>query len=68
MTQREPTYKELADFAKWAQQVQKNAIAIMRKNNLKIDDLNDPMQKLAFTFYSDLCEIAHKAEHLFKDD
>lgn len=35
---------------------------IMRKHNLKIDDLADPMQKLAFTFYTELCESAHEAQ------
>jgi hypothetical protein len=35
---------------------------IMRKHDLSIDDLDDPMQKLAFTFYTDLCEVGDAAE------
>ena len=38
--------------------------AIMRREGLKLDDLNDPMQKLAFTFYTELCERASKADEL----
>ena len=36
--------------------------AIMRQEGLKIDNFDNPMQKLAFTFYSVLCELANKAE------
>jgi hypothetical protein len=32
-----------------------------------IDNLRDPMQKLAFTFYTNLVEIAKKSEQLFED-
>ena len=39
----------------------------MRQHNLVIDNLNDPMQKLAFTFYTDLCEIDSKVRHLFQE-
>lgn len=34
---------------------------IMRQHNLKIDNLDDPMQKLAFTFYSKIVAIAEHA-------
>jgi len=63
-----PTYEELRDFAIWAQTRQKLALRIMEWNELKIADLNDPMQKLAFTFYTDLCEIASKVDALFEED
>jgi hypothetical protein len=39
---------------------------LMRQNGLKIDDLDDPMQKLAFTFYSMLVEAAHRAETIIE--
>ena len=39
---------------------------LMRQNDLKIDDLDDPMQKLAFTFYSMLVEAAHRAETIIE--
>jgi len=40
----------------------------MQENNFVIDNLKDPMQKLAFSFYSDLCEIEMKARHLLEDE
>jgi hypothetical protein len=64
---RVPTYEELTEFAKWTQKFQLHAIEVMRGNKLKIDDLNDPMQKLAFSFYTDLCEIENRARQLFED-
>ena len=36
--------------------------AIMQENGLALDDLDDPMQKLAFTFYSELVGAASTAE------
>ncbi len=41
---------------------QPEAIGIMRQNDYKFDNLDDLWQKLAFTFYSTLCEVADKAE------
>ena len=38
------------------------AAAIMRENNLKIDNHDDPYQKLAFTFYTMLAELAGEAD------
>ena len=40
---------------------------IMRKNNLKIDNLDDSMQKLAFTFYTRIVSLSSKAEHILED-
>ena len=37
-------------------------ITLMRKNNIKIDNLDDPMQKLAFTFFTEIGELSRKAE------
>jgi hypothetical protein len=65
---RRPTYKELARFAKWTQMFQPDALRIMRENHLVLDNLNDPMQKLAFTFYTNLVEIAQKSEGLFEGE
>jgi len=39
---------------------------IMRKNKLAIDDLDDPMQKLAFTFYSMMVGSAAEAERVLE--
>jgi len=63
-----PTYEELLAFTKWAQTLQPEALRIMQENNFVIDNLKDPMQKLAFSFYSDLCEIEMKARHLLEDE
>jgi hypothetical protein len=60
-----PTYQELAQFAKWVQHFQPDALRIMHENNLVLDDLDKPMQKLAFTFYTDLVEIMVMSERLF---
>ena len=40
------------------------AAAIMRENDIKIDDHDDPYQKLAFTFYTMLVELAYDAERV----
>jgi hypothetical protein len=66
VTKQNPTYEELVDFARWTQTFWKNGIEIMRKNGLVIKS-DEPMEKLAFTFYSDLCEIDVKASHLFEE-
>lgn len=62
-----PPYEELAKFAYWSQQFQTDALRIMRENGLVLDNLHDPMQKLAFTFYTDLCEIEQKSRQMFED-
>lgn len=39
---------------------------IMKDNGLAIDDLGDPMQKLAFTFYTELVQQAELARRLLE--
>lgn len=63
-----PTYEELVEFARYAQSLQPMAVEIMRKHGLKIDDLSDPMQKLAFTFYTDLCDIENRVRQMFEEN
>lgn len=41
---------------------------IMRKNNIVIDNHGDPMQKLAFTFYSRIVSLAKKARELIEEE
>jgi hypothetical protein len=67
LRKRKPTYKELAEFARWSQKFWREGLDIQRKHNIVIDNLDDPMQKLAFTYYMNLCEIAKKSEQLFED-
>ena len=43
-----------------------NTIQIMRQEGLKIEDIKDPMQKLAFTIHSEACEVAGQAENLLE--
>lgn len=62
----EPSYDELVKFALWAQERQGIALRIMQEHGFVLDNLKEPMQKLAFTFYTDLCEIEMKARHLFE--
>lgn len=44
-----------------------NIQVIMRNHGLAFTDLDDPMQKLAFTIYTDLVELALKAENLLEE-
>lgn len=62
-----PSYEDLARFAQWSQQFQTDALRMMRENGVVLDNLNDPMQKLAFTFYTNLCEIEQKSRQMFED-
>lgn len=39
-----------------------NCRRIMAEQGLIIDDLNDPIKKLAFTFYSEIVELANLAQ------
>jgi len=59
-----PPYQALVDHIRWTQNLWRHGIEIMRKNNLVIAS-DTPMEKLAFTFYMDLCEIDSRALHLF---
>jgi hypothetical protein len=54
-------HEKLVAMVKGAPQ---EAQAIMRRHGLKIESFEDPMQKLAFTFYTMLVEHAHAAEAL----
>ena len=58
---------ELIEFTRWVQQKQPEALAIMEKQGIVIDNLDDKMQKFAFTLYTDLCEIESRARHMFDD-
>lgn len=65
---KEPTKEELIDFANFAQKFQPRALEICRKHGFIFDNLDDQWQKLAFTFYSDICEINLEARRLFDDE
>jgi len=58
--------QDFIDHIRWTQNLWRHGIEIMRKNNLVIAS-DTPMEKLAFTFYSDLCEIDSRAQHLFAE-
>ena len=64
ITTQNPPYQDLIDHIRWTQNLWRHGIEIMRKNNLVVAS-DTPMEKLAFTFYSDLCEIDSRALHLF---
>jgi hypothetical protein len=55
------------DFTKAASLKHNEMVDLMRRNNLKIDDLEDPMQKLAFTFFTEIGEMSHKAEVIIRE-
>lgn len=63
-----PTHGELLDFAKWAQTIQPRALAYIQKEGFVFDNLDDPWQKLAFSLYTDLCEIESRARHLLEEE
>lgn len=42
-------------------------VDLMRRNHLKIENMNDPMQKLAFTFFSEIGELSHKADVMLEE-
>jgi len=61
----EPTREDLITFARWTQKFWREGQEIQRKHGIVIDDLDDPMQKLVFTYYMNLCEIDREVLHLF---
>jgi len=63
-----PTYEELESFARWAQSRQRNALRIMQENGIQIGDLSNPMQKLAFTFYTEFVDIESRVRDMFGEE
>lgn len=63
-----PAKEDLIKYAQWVQTLQPAAVEIMLREKMGFTDLTDPWQKLAFTFYSDLCEAHYKAEQLFGEE
>ena len=60
---------ELIAVARQAADKQAEAVAIMRKNGFKFEtrlDLSEGFEKLAFTFYTMLCEIDDRLRTLLK--
>lgn len=51
-------HQQLIDLGKDIERRQQDAIAIMRKHDIVIDNLDDKMQKYAFSLYSDLVDLA----------
>jgi len=47
---------------------QERCIKILEKEGFLFDNLNDKWQKLAFTFYSDICELSGKAKALVRKE
>jgi hypothetical protein len=61
----EPAREDLITFARWTQKFWREGQEIQRKHGIVIDDLDDPMQKLAFTYYTNLSEIDLCVSQLF---
>ena len=53
ITTQNPSYQDLVDHIRWTQNLWRHGIEIMQKNNLVIAS-DTPMEKLAFTFYSEV--------------
>lgn len=58
---------ELLSLVEKAHALQPKALRIMEENGLKIEDFNDPMQKLAFTFYSMMAGINYDIECYYEN-
>jgi hypothetical protein len=58
--------QELLEALQRAGSKQAEAVQIMKENNFKISNFNDPCQKMVFTFYTYLVEIAAESEDLIK--
>ncbi len=73
MRERTPTYDELFELAKWVQTFQPKALEIWRNHGFvytseKSEEIPEVLwAKLAFTHYTDLCEIESRARRLFED-
>jgi len=60
--------REMIEFIKYARDLQTTANAIMKRDGYQMDNLSDPWQKLAFTLYSDLCELNLMARQVLGED
>lgn len=65
---RKPTYKELYDFAIFTQVFQPHALEIIKREGFIFDGSGGKWEKLAFSFYTDLCNIDSRATQLFKEE
>jgi hypothetical protein len=59
--------KELFGLVKEAIAFPEEVRDIMRRNNIKLDDLKNIYQKLAFTFYSTMAEHSSKASQVIEE-
>ena len=59
--------KVLEQFVKKVELKHGEMVDLMRRNKMKIDNLKDPMQKLAFTFFSEIGEMSHEAETILAE-
>src|SRR3990167_4350016 len=55
---------EAKDLLKRLSKKVKDMLAIMKKHNIVIDNLDDKMQKFAFTLYSELVQLSSEADNL----
>ena len=60
--------EQLRDALEFALEAPEEIQKIMTDNSLVIDNLDDKMQKLAFTIYTKLVAVADKAERTLKGD
>lgn len=64
---RQPTEKELIEFAQWAQGLQPQALEKIQKHGFVFDDPDDRWQKLTLTLYTSLCEVKDRAQAMFEE-
>jgi len=62
-----PTKEELIKFARYAESKQPEALEMIERAGFIFDKSGGSWEKLAFTLYSDLCEINLKARQLFEE-
>ena len=59
-----PIPSEVEDWIKKVSTKSKEMLAIMEKHNIVIDNLDDKMQKFAFTLYSEIVQLSSEADNL----
>jgi hypothetical protein len=64
---REPSIDELIQFVRYVQTRQPAALDYFRRNGFVFDNSGGRWEKLAFSLYSDLCELELKVRQMFDE-
>jgi hypothetical protein len=65
MTKKGPsTTTDMLKFIRHVSTKNSDMIDIMHRNGMVLDNLNDPMQKLAFTFFTEIANLSKMADNI----